>query len=133
MTYLSQALETSASQGLGQGGRLARAWLTGGPPLPTPPLSSRCILGWASPVCQTLFSVLGTRGGQDRLDPTPPGASRPSGRGEPYTSAQASKIWMLDVPGGDFPSGTVDENPLASAGNVGSIPVLGQSHMLQSN
>ena len=65
--------------------------------------------------------------------PHTPGASHPIGRGEPYTSAQASKIWMLDVPGGDFPSGTVDENPLASAGNVGSIPVLGQSHMLQSN
>ena len=46
---------------------LADRWAS----LARPPLSYWCILGWASPVCQTLFSVLGTQGGQDRLDPTP--------------------------------------------------------------
>ena len=32
----------------------------------------------------------------------------------------------------DFLGGTVDENPPANAGNVGSIPAPGRFHMLQS-
>ena len=37
------------------------------------------------------------------------------------------------VGGGDFPGGTMDENPCASAGDMGSIPDPVRSHMLQSN
>ena len=33
----------------------------------------------------------------------------------------------------DFPGGTVVKNPPASAGNTGSIPGLGRSHMPWSN
>ena len=33
----------------------------------------------------------------------------------------------------DFPGGTVDKNPPANAGNTGSIPGLGRSHVPQSN
>ena len=33
----------------------------------------------------------------------------------------------------DFPGGSVDENLPANAGDIGSIPGLGRSHMLQSN
>ena len=33
----------------------------------------------------------------------------------------------------DFPGGAVVKNPPASAGDMGSIPGLGRSHMLQSN
>ena len=35
--------------------------------------------------------------------------------------------------GGDFPGGAVVKNPPASAGDMGSIPGLGRSHMPQSN
>ena len=34
---------------------------------------------------------------------------------------------------GDFPGGAVVKNPPANAGDTGSIPGLGRSHMLQSN
>ena len=33
----------------------------------------------------------------------------------------------------DFPGGAVVKNPPANAGDVGSSPGLGRSHMLQSN
>ena len=33
----------------------------------------------------------------------------------------------------DFPGGTVVKNPPANAGDMGSIPGLGRSHMLWSN
>ena len=33
----------------------------------------------------------------------------------------------------DFPSGTVDKDQTASAGDMGSIPSLGRFHMLRSN
>ena len=33
----------------------------------------------------------------------------------------------------DFPGGTVVKDPPANAGDVGLIPGLGRSHMLQSN
>ena len=33
----------------------------------------------------------------------------------------------------DFPGGTVVKNSPANAGDVGSIPGLGRSHMLRSN
>ena len=33
----------------------------------------------------------------------------------------------------DFPGGAVVKNPPASAGDTGSIPGLGRSHMLRSN
>ena len=35
--------------------------------------------------------------------------------------------------GGDFPGGSVVKNPPANAGDMGWIPGLGRSHMLQSN
>ena len=34
---------------------------------------------------------------------------------------------------GDFPGGAVVKNPPANAGDTGSSPGLGRSHMLQSN
>ena len=34
---------------------------------------------------------------------------------------------------GDFPDGAVVKNPPANAGDKGSNPGLGRSHMLQSN
>ena len=34
---------------------------------------------------------------------------------------------------GYFPGGTVDKNPPANAGDMGSIPGLGRSHMPWSN
>ena len=34
---------------------------------------------------------------------------------------------------GDFPGGTVDKNSPANAGDTGSIPGPGRSHMLCSN
>ena len=34
---------------------------------------------------------------------------------------------------GDFPGGAVVKNPPANAGDTGSIPGPGRSHMLQSN
>ena len=34
---------------------------------------------------------------------------------------------------GDFPGGAVVKNPLANAGDMGSIPGLGRSHMPWSN
>ena len=128
----SQALETAVSQGRGQGGRLARAWLTGGPHLPAPlsPPSASWFEHLLVP--DTVFGAGNTRWArQARLHS--PGASQPSGGDEPYTSAQAIKIWMLKVPGGDFPGGTVDKNLPASAGHTGSIPGLGRSHSLQSS
>ena len=33
---------------------------------------------------------------------------------------------------GDFPGGTVDKNPPANAGDTGSVPSLGRSHVPQS-
>ena len=33
----------------------------------------------------------------------------------------------------DFPGGTLVKNPPANAGDTGSSPGLGRSHMLQSN
>ena len=33
----------------------------------------------------------------------------------------------------DFPGGAVVKNPPANAGDTGSIPGLGRSHMLRSN
>ena len=33
----------------------------------------------------------------------------------------------------DFPGGPVVKNPAANVGNMGSIPGLGRSHMLQGN
>ena len=35
--------------------------------------------------------------------------------------------------GSDFPGGAVVKDPPANAGDTGSIPGLGRSHMLQSN
>ena len=37
-----------------------------------------------------------------------------------------SRVW-------DFPGGSVVKNPPANAGDMGSGPVLGRSHMLRSN
>ena len=42
------------------------------------------------------------------------------------------KVMTLKVLGG-FPGGTVVENLPANAGDTGSSPGLGRSHMLQSN
>ena len=35
--------------------------------------------------------------------------------------------------GAGFPGGSVEKNPPANAGDMGSTPDLGRSHMLQSN
>ena len=42
--------------------------------------------------------------------------------------------WFLTrTRSGDFPGGAVVKNPPANAGDMGSIPGLGRSHMPQSN
>ena len=38
-----------------------------------------------------------------------------------------------EVQGQGFPGGSVVKNPPANAGDPGSIPALGRSHMVQSN
>ena len=40
---------------------------------------------------------------------------------------------VLKSSSGDFPGGTVVKNPPADAGDTGSSPGLGRSHMPQSN
>ena len=48
---------------------------------------------------------------------------------------KAESFWLSALQScyADFPGGTVGKNPPASAGDTGSIPGLGRSHMLQSN
>ena len=41
---------------------------------------------------------------------------------------QSRKIWVLD-----FPGGAMGKNPPANAGDIGSRPGPGRSHMLRSN
>ena len=51
-------------------------------------------------------------------------------------SHQERKAILLTVKmiiGRDFPGGSVVKNPPANAGDMGSIPDLGEFHMLQSN
>ena len=43
------------------------------------------------------------------------------------------KMVLLIMAFEDFPSGSVDEDQTASAGDMGSIPSLGRFHMLRSN
>ena len=43
------------------------------------------------------------------------------------------KLILKKAPGGDFPGGAVVENPPANAGDTGSSPGLGRSHMPRSN
>ena len=40
---------------------------------------------------------------------------------------------MSKIKCGDYPGGTVVKNPPANAGDMGSSPGLGRSHMLWSN
>ena len=47
-----------------------------------------------------------------------------------YISAQQVKA---NHHAGDFPGGAMVKNPLANAGDMGSIPGPGRSHMPQSN
>ena len=63
---------------------------------------------WGCPLLPSLFHRLGDRGSQQL---------------SPLTSVL---IW-------DFPGGTVVKNPPANAGDTGSSPGLGRSHMPQSN
>ena len=66
----------------------------------------------------TVFGAGNTRWAR-QARPHSPGASHPSGGDGLYTSARAIKIWVLKVPGGDFPGGTVDKNPPANTGDPG--------------
>ena len=50
-----------------------------------------------------------------------------------YTSMNKKKKNKLKLAEGDFPGGTVVKNLPASAGDTGSSPALGRSHMLRSN
>ena len=43
------------------------------------------------------------------------------------------KVCSKTNPSRGFPDGSVGKNPPANAGDMGSIPDLGRSHMLQSN
>ena len=57
------------------------------------------------------------------------------GKGPSLAGARAWGHWWLGdklVPGG-FPGGSVVKNPPANAGDMGLIPGLGRSHMLQSS
>ena len=47
-----------------------------------------------------------------------------------YTPVRIAKIKKTDQ---DFPGGAVVKNPPANAGDTGSSPGLGKSHMLLSN
>ena len=42
-------------------------------------------------------------------------------------------MWFAKINVQDFPDGSVVKNPAASAGDTGSIPGRGRSHVLQSN
>ena len=42
-------------------------------------------------------------------------------------------FYSAEIPYGDFPGGTVVKNPPANAGDRGSSPGQGRSHMLRSN
>ena len=42
-------------------------------------------------------------------------------------------MYHLKTKPGGFPGGPVDKNPLAMAGDMGSIPGLGRSHMQWGN
>ena len=44
-----------------------------------------------------------------------------------------TKIWFLEIIDLGFRGSAVVENPPANAGDTGSIPGPGRSHMLQSN
>ena len=46
----------------------------------------------------------------------------------PSTEEWIKRMWYRD-----FPSGAVVKNPPANAGDTGSIPGPGRSHMLRSN
>ena len=47
---------------------------------------------------------------------------------------QLKAVWMVKSSDSrDFPGGALDKNPPANAGDMGSNPGLGRSHMLQSN
>ena len=48
-------------------------------------------------------------------------------------SGRIYKQLLTIGPLGDFPGGAVVKNPPANAGDVGSIPGLGRSHMLWSS
>ena len=43
------------------------------------------------------------------------------------------KLWYIEMTGLDFPGGTVVKNLPANAGDTGSIPGPGRSHMLQGS
>ena len=47
----------------------------------------------------------------------------------PSTDEWIKRMWFRDFP----PGGTVVKNPPANAGDTGSIPGLGRSHMPRSN
>ena len=49
--------------------------------------------------------------------------------------SKMSRLYYLNQKNyfGDFPGGTVVKNPLANAGDTGSIPGPGRSHMPRSN
>ena len=49
------------------------------------------------------------------------------------TAQQGAKELHLKMGRADFPGGTVVENPTANAGDVGSSPGPGRSHMPRSN
>ena len=46
-----------------------------------------------------------------------------------FPTERLTKKWFKMGDGGDFCGGAVDKNPLANAGDTGSIPGLGRSHM----
>nr|XP_058913291.1 zinc finger and SCAN domain-containing protein 2 isoform X2 [Kogia breviceps] len=60
------------------------------------------------------------------VQPSPPSISRT------FSSSQTETLYPLTVTPG-FPGGTVVKNPPANAGDTGSIPGLGRSHMPQSS
>lgn len=82
----------------------------------------------------TVFGAGNTRWAR-QARPHSPGASHPSGGDGLYTSARAIKIWVLKVPGGDFPGGTVDKNPPANTGGLshGLNPWSGKSYIPRGN
>ena len=55
------------------------------------------------------------------------------GRGPSVPTSQLSRLNLISTQRGDFPDSTVVKNPPANAGDTGSSPGPGRSHMPQSN
>ena len=101
-------------------GRSWRAHCLAGPCLHY--LKCQDIRGWGGPRAITTGKGVGLDVIHTPL-PTPPD----------HCLGQRTPAFSLEKLFGDFPGGAVVKNPPASAGDTGSSPGPGRSHMLRSN